>query len=228
VKPGELAHTRCDRVLQDARREAERTVRKRVLAFARVVRFSGRTLGEVSELLGLKDNTLQDWRREWQDEHLPALKLGRPRADLPRDVYETIMVLFTLTGGGVSYPLLRELFPTEKPAALREIHERYARSLRRAKRLSLATLRWNFVGRTWAMDFFYAFAGKPIDNRFPFVLVVRDLASGAVLLALPCLDREQTNVVRALRALFAEHGAPLVLKSDNEFRIRLALSGDSH
>lgn len=220
MKPGELAHTRCDRATQVARREAERTVRKRVLAFTRVVRFTGRTLPEASELLGLKDNTLRDWRYKWVDEGLPVRKVGRPRADLPRDVYETIMVLFTLTGGGVSYPLLRQLFPTEKPAALREIHERYARSLRRAKRLSLATLSWNFVGRTWAMDFFYAFEGKPIDNRFPFVLVVRDLASGAVLLALPCLDRAHTNVTRALRALFAEYGPPLVLKSDNEFDSR--------
>jgi hypothetical protein len=192
-------------------------VRKRVLAFARVMRFTGRTLGEASELLGLKDNTLRDWRYEWADQGLPIRKRGRPRADLPFDVYETIRALFTIAGGGVTLALLRKLFPYEKPAALRAVHERFTKLGRRAKRLSLLTLRWNFVGRTWAMDFFYALKGKPIDNRYPYVLVVRDLASGAVLLALPCMDRAAGTVVMALRYLFFAYGPPLVLKTDNEF-----------
>ena len=217
MKPGELAHTRCDRAMQEARREAERTVRKRVLAFARVVRFTGRTLPQASELLGLKDNTLRDWRYKWADDGLPVRKVGRPRADLPPDVYETIVALFTIAGGGISYPLLRSLFPYEKPAALKDIHHRFTRLGRRAKRLSLLTLRWNHVGSVWAMDFFYALKNKPIDNRYPYVLVVRDLVSGAVLLALPCLERSADSVRMALRYLFAEHGTPLVLKTDNEF-----------
>lgn len=217
MKPGELAHTRCDRATQELRREAERTVRKRVLAFARVVRFTGRSLPEASELLGLKDNTLRDWRCKWVDDGLPVRKVGRPRVDLPRDVYETIVALFTVAGGGISYPLLRALFPFEKPTALKDIHHRFTQLGRRAKRLSLLTLRWNHVGSVWAMDFFYALKHKPIDNRYKYVLVVRDLVSGAELLALPCLERSAASIVMALRYLFAEHGAPLVLKTDNEF-----------
>jgi hypothetical protein len=110
VKPGELAHTRCDRATQVARREAERTVRKRVLAFARVVRFTGRTLPQASALLGLKDNTLRDWRYKWADDGLPVRKVGRPRADLPPDVYEVIVALFTIAGGGIMGMALRFLF----------------------------------------------------------------------------------------------------------------------
>jgi len=217
VKPGRRCHTRCDRATQEAREQAKRMVRKRALAFQRLARFEECTGSEAALMLGVKQTTLRDWRYEWVDHGLPVRKLGRPRVELTPDVHETVMVLFTLTGGGVSYALLRSLFPDEKPAALREIHERYTRATRRAKRLSLATLRWQQVGRTWAMDFFYAPKRRPIDNRFPFALIVRDLASGNVLLALPCLDREHLGVTRALRTLFAEHGAPLVLKSDNEF-----------
>ena len=86
---------------------------------------------------------------------------------------------------------------------------------RQAGRLSLATLRWNRVGAIWALDF--CFPPAPIDARFPCVLAVRDLASGAQLLALPCPDREAHRIVTALDHLFAIYGAPLVLKTDNEF-----------
>jgi len=217
VRAGDQSHTRCDLPTQDARRDAERTVRKRALAFARVVRFTGGTPGHAADLMGLKAGTLTEWRREWKRGRLAPMKLGRPRAELPPDVHETIFALFTIAGGGISYPLLRELFPFEKPAALKQAHHRFTQLGRRAKRLSLATLRWNGVGRVWAMDFFYALEGRPIDDRYKYVLVVRDLVSGAVLLALPCVDRGMEGVIAALRFLFTVYGAPLVLKTDNEF-----------
>lgn len=217
MKSGASSHTRCDLPTQEARRTAERSVRKRALAFARVVRFTGGRPGQAADLLGLKPDTLTEWRRDWKRDRLAPLKRGRPRAELPPDVYETILALFTVAGGGISYALLRELFPYEKPAALKQTHHRFTQLGRRAKRLSLATLRWNGVGRVWAMDFFYALEGKPIDNRYRYVLAVRDLASGAVLLALPCENREMKGVIGALRFLFTVYGAPLALKSDNEF-----------
>jgi transposase InsO family protein len=46
-------------------------------------------------------------------------------------------------------------------------------------------------------------------------LAVRDLASGAQLLWLPVADESSGTAVAALLALFREHGAPLVVKSDN-------------
>jgi transposase InsO family protein len=50
---------------------------------------------------------------------------------------------------------------------------------------------------------------------FPRILIVRDLASRCTLLSLPCADESAATVIGALTSLFAEHGAPLVLKTDN-------------
>jgi len=77
------------------------------------------------------------------------------------------------------------------------------------------TLRWNRPGAVRAFAFFYP--PLPIEGVFKYVLVVRDLASGYQLLALPTRDRQALTVVSALRFLFAAYGPPLVLKSDNEF-----------
>lgn len=74
-------------------------------------------------------------------------------------------------------------------------------------------LRWNTPGAVWAID--YSLADHPIDGIYPFLLVVRDLASGCVLAALPCPDATARHAVGLIASLIAQHGAPLVLKSDN-------------
>jgi transposase InsO family protein len=63
------------------------------------------------------------------------------------------------------------------------------------------------------MDF--TFPPRPIERRFRRLLLVRDLGSGRVLLALACPGEGAAYAVPALRALFLRFGAPLVLKSDN-------------
>jgi transposase InsO family protein len=65
----------------------------------------------------------------------------------------------------------------------------------------------------WATDFTEPPA--PIDGLYPRLLLVRDLASGRQLLALPCLGESAGLVVVALRSLFHLWGPPLVLKMDN-------------
>lgn len=45
--------------------------------------------------------------------------------------------------------------------------------------------------------------------------MVPDLGSGALLLSLPAVTVTAEVVCAALRSLFREHGAPLVLKNDN-------------
>jgi transposase InsO family protein len=74
-------------------------------------------------------------------------------------------------------------------------------------------LHWRRPGSIWAIDF--AEPPAPVDGCFGYLLAVRDLASGQQLLWLPVPDESAATAVHALRSLFREHGAPLVLKSDN-------------
>jgi hypothetical protein len=193
----------------------ERRVRKRVLAFARWVRWHGEPVSCAAEMLGMKTATLSSWEREWRLDRLPAPERGRPEARLSPDAYELLVSLFALVGPPLSLATLKHYLPLESPAALEAARRRLKRLCVREDRVNLMTLRWNRPGAVWAMDFFYA--TLPIDGLFKYVLVVRDLASGYQLLTLPTRDREASTVVAALRFLFAAYGPPLVLKSDIEF-----------
>jgi hypothetical protein len=55
----------------------------------------------------------------------------------------------------------------------------------------------------------------PIEGVFARVLVVRDLAGGYQLANEAAVCESAVHVAGVLERLFAEHGAPLVLKSDN-------------
>jgi transposase InsO family protein len=98
-------------------------------------------------------------------------------------------------------------------AELQDLLRRYRRVWRCRYHQAMHILSWPAPGRVWAMDFTEAPAA--IDDLFPSVLAVRDLASGRQLLWLPvpAADGYQTRL--ALASLFVLHGAPLVLKSDN-------------
>jgi transposase InsO family protein len=56
---------------------------------------------------------------------------------------------------------------------------------------------------------------NPIDGCYPYLLAVRDLASGLQLAWLPLPSADAPQAIRALEPLFILFGAPLVLKSDN-------------
>src|SRR6185295_15872220 len=95
---------------------------------------------------------------------------------------------------------------------LEDLSARYRRVYRK-RGVMLHQLHWSNCGAVWATDF--AEAPAKIDSEYPYVLSVRDLAAGKQLLALPVPHTSAQVVCEALRALFVEHGTPLVLKSDN-------------
>jgi transposase InsO family protein len=67
----------------------------------------------------------------------------------------------------------------------------------------------------WAVDFNFTGPRPAIAGRYRYLLAVRDLASGRQLMWRP-VEAATGEVARdALAALFAEHGAPVVLKCDN-------------
>lgn len=94
-----------------------------------------------------------------------------------------------------------------------DLLHRYRRVWRQRHRRLLHILNWRRAGTVWAIDF--AEAPLPIDGRLAYLLAVRDLASGTQLLWLPVADQTARTAGAGLEALFREHGAPLVLKSDN-------------
>ena len=99
------------------------------------------------------------------------------------------------------------------PAELADLLRRYRRLWRRRYLQCLQVLHWQVPGTVWAMDF--AEAPHPIDGVYPYLLGVRDLASGQQLLWLPLRTATSFETIGALEPLFLLHGAPLVLKTDN-------------
>jgi transposase InsO family protein len=113
----------------------------------------------------------------------------------------------------VALATLREHFPDMARAELADLLRRYRRVWRKRRQRVLRVLHWQRPGSVWAMDFVQA--PFPIDGCYPYLLAVRDLASHYVLLWLPVTEQTAAVAVAALVALFAEHGMPLLLKSDN-------------
>jgi hypothetical protein len=94
-----------------------------------------------------------------------------------------------------------------------DLLRRYRRAWRRRRRLLARALHWQRPGGVWAADF--SEPPVPVEGRYARLLAVRDLASGYQLLWLPVPDESAPTAAAALESLFREHGAPLVLKSDN-------------
>jgi transposase InsO family protein len=134
-----------------------------------------------------------------------------------------VLEILSELGPGIGVPTLRGCCPTLARAELADFLRRYRRVWRRRHPEAWHVLRWPQAGRVWAID--YADPPRPIDGRYHAVLAVRDVASGHQLLWLPVADAVAGEVVAALASLFAVHGAPLVLKSDNGSPFR---AGNTH
>jgi transposase InsO family protein len=93
-----------------------------------------------------------------------------------------------------------------------DLLRRYRRGWRQRRQLLTRGLHWTRPGAVWAADF--SEPPQPVEG-YPRLLAVRDLASGWQLLWLPVPDESARTAADALASLFREHGAPLVLKSDN-------------
>lgn len=199
---------------QRARREREECVRQAVLALLRwmIVR-RGRTLEDVAHRLWLRPRTLRRWLADWRARKRAAKPRGRPASTVTREQRQTVRAVLALTGLAVSIRTLRLLFPDLTRAVLVDLKRRLRRALRRRSWVSASVLCWTKAGAVWAMDF--AEPPTPIDGEYGYVLLVRDLASGFQLLTLPGPAPTSPVVVDALEALFAAHGAPLVIKMDN-------------
>lgn len=212
VVGGLATRVRRKLIAQLPRRRLERAIKKDVVAYVRWARLAGRTWSQIAATLRVSAETLQRWRRQWRLDRLEVRARGKPIARTNTDTRNTVLAALGLFGAETPVTLLRELFPAVARAELEEISARYRRVWRKRRGL-LHQLTWRNDGAVWAMDFTQP--PNPVDAEYPYLLLVRDLGSGVDLLALPVPGQEASVVLDALRALFAEHEAPLVLKCDN-------------
>jgi transposase InsO family protein len=157
--------------------------------------------------------TLRHWWSHLFDRLGPACPLGRPRVRSGREDRNAVIDLLDERGPAIGVPMLRDCFPTMSRAELDELLKRYRRVWREHNREPLRVLHWPVPGRVWAID--YTGPLPPVDGQYPHLLAVRDLASGMQLLWRPLAAATGENAAAALERLFAVHGAPLVLKTDN-------------
>jgi transposase InsO family protein len=121
--------------------------------------------------------------------------------------------MLDLFGPEMGVPTLQYLFGSMPKRELDDMIRRYRDTHYEGKRVTVHSLSWQKAGTVWAMD--YTAPPNVIEGRYKTILAVRDLASGRLLWAAPAEHDDAETTVGALRALFAEHGPPLVIKSDN-------------
>jgi transposase InsO family protein len=157
--------------------------------------------------LGLDRKTLLGWQALVGKDVLP---LGaRPMRATPaqrQEVHEFII----LCSFCLSLRDLEEHFPDIPRGELIHLHWAYVIANHRDHD---TTLYWRTPGAVWAID--YSKADHPIDGIYPNLLVVRDLASGHQIAALPCYRQDSATALALIKSLFTQHQIPLVFKSDN-------------
>jgi len=194
-------------------REAERTARISAVACARWLQGRGATHLSVAQRLALSASALSRWLRRWTENRLTIRPRGRPAEDVDRETREEVLAVFALLGPHGTLTTMQHAFPHLTRGALENLVERGRRHYHYYKAWHLRSLRWTRPGSVWAMDFTEAPA--PIDGVYRYILLIRDLASGRMLLTQPCTSQSAAMTLDSLRTLFVWCGKPLVLKMDN-------------
>jgi transposase InsO family protein len=176
------------------------------------------SIEQVAARLELCVQTLRGWLKRWAEDRFALVERGRPLSRGDRELRNSLVALFGLMGPHVGLPTIRNLMPDVPRNELAEMMRRYRHAYRRWNSRVIHALRWQRPGAVWAMD--HSQPPAPIDGVYSRLFVVRDLASGAQLLALPCKSEDQQTVLDALKALCCWHGRPLVIKSDNGGALR--------
>jgi transposase InsO family protein len=199
---------------QRGERNQEQAARRHAVEVGYQLVDQGFAWNETANLLDLTPRTLRSWRQEAElNPSAAASLLGRPVLRSSREQRNEVIRLIDEVGPALGVPALREAFPELLRAELADLLARYRRVWRKRHQEPLRVLHWHGIGRVWAIDFTGPLAA--IEGHYPYLLAVRDLASGRQLLWQPCAEATAAVAAAALTELFREHGAPLVLKSDN-------------
>jgi hypothetical protein len=140
-------------------------------------------------------------------------RVGRPPNILDEETLELLNDILRSSGPNVGLPSLRALLPWASKAALERRLRKYKQLHRRRRTSILYSLNWTLPGAVWAADLSHA--PRNVDSGGPFILAVRDLASGYTVAWTPIPRGTGEEVSRVMTRLFRRHSAPVVLKTDN-------------
>jgi transposase InsO family protein len=195
---------------QEQRRQAEASARDGVARACRAVQHRGVPMAAVIRKLDLAERTARRWRRA------PAASLahrGRRPQGASREERNRVYCFLRQGGTSTSLAAVRAAFPAMRRDDLRDLVSRYRRVQRRKAQRHRSRLEWRRPGAVWAADF--KERREPMEGRYGWILSIKDLASRYQLAWLP-VEAADGEVVRVIYdRLFAEHGRPLVMKTDN-------------
>jgi transposase InsO family protein len=215
------APRRRSRTRRQARREARQKIRAAATACSDALGERGYTQEESAALLGVTVRRLRYWAATCRSEPLTLLPVGRPPLPAPAPARQQVLDFLQERGPGVGVPQLRRAFPALSRALLTDLVQRYRAVVQARYPTCVRLLQWQQPGTVWAIDFAtpscWGAAGvlPPIAGQWPYLLAVRDLASGYQLAWVPVSAASAAATTELLALLFAEYGAPLVLKADN-------------
>ena len=201
---------------QIAHRAQERTVRRRVLACVRWATWHAWSRGRCAAALHLDPATLAAWARRWADpaDRLAPTLLGTRPLTCSLLQRRDVVDFLALHGTALGVAVLQDHFPglsRRDLGCLLHLARNETDAVAAGGFYRCVT--WHGPGRVWALD--HTEPPTPIDGQYRFVLTVRDLASGCTLAAHAVASPDAASTIHVLRALIAQHGAPLVLKADN-------------
>jgi transposase InsO family protein len=202
-----------DPAWQHDQRQLEQRIRADAATIAGYWHNEGLSALEVANLLDIPPRTLRHWRHELDIGRLQGKALGRPHARCTPEQGQTVIRFLHQHGPWVGVPTLTGAFAAAPRAELRDLLRVFRHLWASQHPREIQVLHWHQVGTVWAMDFTKVM--QPIDERFPYIFAVRDLASGFQLAWQPVLDMTTATAQAELELLFTVYGAPLVLKSDN-------------
>jgi transposase InsO family protein len=212
--PHDPPSTRRGYARQGCAREREYTLRTNLVDFTRWTLNLGFSLPDTAGLLHLAPRTLRHWYEDIRPGKTPRIHLlGRPTLRSFRAARQEVLDVLDELGPATSVATLRDCFPKMSRVELEDLLTRYRRVWRIRHQHAPYSLEWTVPGTVWTMDFSEAI--QPIDGSYPYLLAVRDLASSYQLLWLPVSAPSAEETILALRTLLAQHGAPLVMKTDN-------------
>jgi transposase InsO family protein len=205
---------------QQPRRRLEQHVRADAADFYHHLAECGGTLAEAAARLHLLPRTLRQWDYDGRPQQPALSPLGRWPALADLGERSAVRTFLQTEGAAVGVPRLRQAFPDLARAELADLLHDYRQELRQ-QHTTVRVLHWQVPGRVWAIDFAEpsllkaTWALPPLEGQYPYLLAVRDLASGYQVAWLPLAEASAAQTQAVLAQLFAAHGAPLVLKMDN-------------